>query len=320
MIISASRRTDISAFFSEWFFNRIKEGSVCVRNPMNVHQVSRISLSSDVVDCIVFWTKNPALMIPRLDELSDYAFYFQYTLNNYGAETEPSVPPLEKRIAAFRELASKIGKERVIWRYDPIIITPKYDVDFHIESMRRIAGKLRDFTEKCVFSFVDIYPTKNMKNMELLQSRPATEGELEKLLGAVMEISQENGITAATCAEKVDLEKYGIEHNSCIDGRLIERITGYELKTKSNGQREACRCVKCEEIGCYDTCPHGCTYCYANFRAQAEKEKMMKYDPNSTILCDSVSESDIVTERALKSLKIGRLPTVKTDFEQMTLF
>lgn len=318
MIISASRRTDIPAFFSEWFFNRINEGSVCVRNPMNIHRVSRISLSPDVVDCIVFWTKNPAPMIPRLSELSRYAYYFQYTLNNYGAETEPHIPPIEDRIASFRELSSRIGKERVIWRYDPIIITPQYDVDFHIESIRRIAGQLRGFTEKCVFSFVDIYPTKNMKNMGLLQNRPMSGAELEKFLSAIIRIAGENELVLATCAEKIDLEKYGIEHNSCIDGRLIERIIGCGLKAKSDGQREACRCVKCEEIGSYDTCPHGCVYCYANFRPAATEEKIKKYDPDSPLLCDFISEGDSVTDRPVKSLKTS--VTVKDDSEQITLF
>ncbi len=318
MIISASRRTDIPAFFSQWFINRIKEGSVCVRNPMNIHQVSRISLSPSVVDCIVFWTKNPAPMVPLLSELKGYDFYFQYTLNNYGKETEPHVPSLKDRIATFKELSEKIGKERVIWRYDPIIITPEYDVNFHIDSIRTIAEQLKGFTEKCVFSFVDIYPTKNMKNMNLMQSRPITDEELQLLIGEMTKIAAENDLVLATCAEKIDLEKYGIEHNSCIDGDLIERITGYELKTKPDGQREACRCVKCEEIGCYDTCPHGCTYCYANFRAQATKEKLKLYDPDSPILCDKLSESDVVTDRPVKSLKGERI--TKTNSEQITLF
>ena len=318
MIISASRRTDIPAFFSDWFINRIKEGSVCVRNPMNIHQVSRISLSPSVVDCIVFWTKNPAPMIPALSGLSDYDYYFQYTLNNYGKETEPNIPSVEDRISTFKELSGMLGKERVIWRYDPIIIAPGYDVDFHIESIRRIAAQLKGFTEKCVFSFVDIYPTKNMKNMNYMQSRPINDSELEHLLTSITKIAAENDIIFATCAEKVNLEKSGIQHNSCIDGELIQRITGFQLKTRPDGQRDACGCVKCEEIGCYDTCPHGCTYCYANFRAEATREKLKLYNPDSPILCDSISADDIVTDRPVKSIKTVSLSDIGG--EQLTLF
>lgn len=318
MIISASRRTDIPAFFSDWFINRIKEGSVCVRNPMNNHQVSRISLSQNVVDCIVFWTKNPAPMLPKLNELSGYEYYFQYTLNNYGKDTEPHVPPLEDRIATFRALSEKIGKERVIWRYDPIVITPEYNVDYHIDSIRKIGTQLKGCTEKCVFSFVDVYPSKNMKKLSQMHNRPITEQEMEILLNEMNAIAKENGFLLATCAEKVDIEKHGIHHNSCIDGELIERITGYTLKTKPDGQREGCRCVKCEEIGCYDTCPHGCTYCYANFRAEATMEKLKQYDPNSPILCDKISETDIVTDRPVKSLKDSKISN--SGYEQMTLF
>lgn len=148
MILSASRRTDIPAFFSDWFFNRIKEGNVCVRNPMNAYQVSRINISPEVTDCIVFWTKNPMPMLERLDELKKYTYYFQYTINAYSADTEPFVPPLEERLDAFRRLSQKIGCERVIWRYDPIILTKKYDISFHLDSIKRIASELKGYTEK----------------------------------------------------------------------------------------------------------------------------------------------------------------------------
>ena len=134
MIISASRRTDIPAFYSDWFFNRIKEGYVLVRNPMNAHQISKISLSADVIDCIVFWTKNPRPMINRLDELKDYNYYFQFTLNSYAKDIEPNVPSKDKEIIkSFRELSEKIGKDRVVWRYDPILINDNYSVDHHIK-------------------------------------------------------------------------------------------------------------------------------------------------------------------------------------------
>lgn len=318
MIISASRRTDIPAFFSDWFFNRIKDGYVYVRNPMNVHQVSRIKLTPDVTDCIVFWTKNPAPMIPRLNELENYSYYFQYTINAYGRECEPNVPPLEQRLETFRKLSERIGKERIIWRYDPVFLTPRFDVNFHLKNLEHIASELKGFTEKCVFSFVDIYPTKNRANMSGLLQREFTKPEIEYFISGLVEIAAKNGLVPATCAEKVDLSRYRIEHNSCIDSKLIERITGYRLKTRADGQREACQCVKCEEIGSYDTCVHGCVYCYANFRSAIAKENMKLYDANSPMLCDSIKEDDTVTDRPVKSLKIE--PLDDGGAEQLTLF
>ena len=304
MILSVSRRTDIPTFYADWFYNRIKEGFVCVRNPMNIHQVSSISLSPSVVDCIVFWTKNPAPMLPRLDEIKDYDYYFQYTLNAYGNDAEPGVPPLEERIQTFITLSERIGKERVIWRYDPIILTDTYNVQFHIEQFTRIAERLSGHTEKCVFSFVDVYATKNQKNLMQLRQRAFSDDDMNTLLEGMTAAAKKYNLTLATCAEKVDLARYGIEHNSCIDGKLIERIIGCPLKTSPDGQREFCQCVKCDDIGSYDTCTHYCTYCYANYRHDIVKEKAALYDADSPLLCDSLDpENDKVTQRPVKSMK-----------------
>ena len=304
MIISASRRTDIPAFYADWFFNRIKEGYVCVRNPMNVYQVSSISLSPEVVDCIVFWTKNPAPMLSRLGELQNYDYYFQYTVNAYGEDAEPCVPPLEERLRTFRELSERIGKERVIWRYDPIIFTDRYTPEFHLEQFTKIAGTLKGYTEKCVFSFVDIYPTKNQKNLKQLRQLTVSDDETETLIEGMARTAKDCSMVLATCAEKVDLARFGIEHNSCIDGKLIERIIGCPLKTSPDGQREYCQCVKCDDIGSYDTCTHFCAYCYANFRHDTVKKKSELYDPTSPLLCDRIDPAaDKVTQRPVKSMK-----------------
>ena len=304
MILSVSRRTDIPAFYSDWFFNRIKEGFVCVRNPMNIHQVSSISLSPEVVDCIVLWTKNHAPMLPRSEELKDYDYYFQYTVNAYDKDAEPCVPALEERLRTFRTLSERIGKERVIWRYDPIIFTDRYTVGYHLERFTKIAHELAGYTEKCVFSFVDIYPTKNRKNLQQLRRTEPLQAELEDFIQGMTEAAKECGLALATCAERVDLARFGIEHNSCIDGKLIERIIGCPLKTSLDGQRENCRCIKCDDIGSYDTCNHFCAYCYANFRYDIVKEKSALYDVDSPLLCDKIDpETDKVTQRPVKSMK-----------------
>lgn len=312
MILSASRRTDIPAFYSEWFFRRIEEGFVCVRNPMNAYQVSRISLSRDVVDCIVFWTKNPEPMLNSLGKLADYDYYFQFTLNDYDKDAEPRVPELSRRIETFLRLSEALGKERVIWRYDPIFFSEKYTPEWHLKSFEMIAAALSEHTEKCVFSFVDIYPSKNGGNLNRLGFRQLDPAELDSFAGELAKIAKQNDLDIATCAEAVDLAKHGISHNSCIDKQLIERITGAALKVGGDNQREHCGCVKCDDIGSYDTCPHGCVYCYANFRPQIVSDKLKAYDANSPLLCDKITEADKVTERPVKSYK--------TDSSQLTLF
>lgn len=166
MILSVSRRTDIPNYYSEWFYNRIKEGFLYVRNPMNAHQISEIKITPDVVDCIVFWTKNPLPMMKRLNEIKDYNYYFQFTLTGYGNDVEVNLPNKKtEMIPVFQELSEKIGKQKVIWRYDPIFFSDRYTKEYHLKAFKSIAEALSGYTEKCVISFVDIYP-KNKKNMD----------------------------------------------------------------------------------------------------------------------------------------------------------
>lgn len=304
MILSVSRRTDIPAFYSDWFFERIRQGFIYIRNPMNAHQVSKVKITPDVVDCIVFWTKNPEPMLPHLDRLSGYDYYFQYTLNNYGKDIEPKVPDVEKRIETFKKLSEKIGREKVIWRYDPILFTDSCTPRFHLESFKYIAERLKSYTEKAVVSIVDVYPSKNSSNLTRIGAKNLSPAEYEALMAEMAETAHKNGLAIATCAEDLPLEKYGIEHNSCIDKKLIERITNSTLKVNQDGQRPNCGCVKCDDIGSYDTCPHGCVYCYANYRPEVVEEKVKLYDVNSPILCDKIdTASDKISERAVRSLK-----------------
>ena len=311
MILSVSRRTDIPNYYSDWFYNRVKEGFVYVKNPMNIHQVSRIDISPDVVDCIVFWTKNPKAMLGRLDELSAYNYYFQFTLTGYGKDMESNVPhKKEIMIPVFHELSNKIGKEKVIWRYDPIIFTGKYDMDYHLKAFEQIAGALNGYTEKCVISFVDVY-AKNMKNMEAIDSYQVDKEELVNFASKLAQIARDNHMTMGSCAENIDLDKCGIEHNCCIDKELIERLIGCKLKVhKDKNQRGECGCMESMEIGTYNTCQNGCKYCYANYSEESVRKNCEKYDPLSPILCGKLEEEDKVTERKVKSLREA----------QMTLF
>ncbi|MCI8670312.1 MAG: DUF1848 domain-containing protein [Lachnospiraceae bacterium] len=305
MIVSASRRTDIPCYYSEWFYNRIKEGFLYVRNPMNFHQVSRIDLSPEIVDCIVFWTKNPKPMMSRLEELGEYKYYFQFTLTGYGRDIEPYVPHKKKEmIPVFRELSHRIGSSGVIWRYDPILFNDIYTEEYHIKAFAQIAGALKGYTKKCVISFVDIY-SKNKRNMTDLKINEKNPIELAAFAGKLSEISHQHGIQIATCAENIDLQQYGIEHNCCIDKSLIEEITGCKIQAvKDKNQRKECGCIESVEIGTYDSCKNGCRYCYANYSSKLVKKNSDSYDEDSPLLCGKVTEGDKITERKLKLFRI----------------
>lgn len=303
MILSVSRRSDIPAFYSKWFMNRVREGYVYTRNPMNYHSISNISLSPDVVDCIVFWTKNAAPMLEYLPELSEkYAYYFQYTLNAYLKDIEPNLPKLQDKIETFKKLSAVIGKDMVIWRYDPIVLTEKYNIDWHIRAFTYISNELKNYTNVCVFSFVDMYD-KVLGNMKDTAATPITKEIMEMLADSFSKIAKANGIVLKTCCEEIDLEKYGIEHSCCIDPILIAKILNCNIKTKKDSnQRSVCGCIESIDIGQYNTCLHGCKYCYANYSIRSVINNSRMHDENSPLLIGEVENSDKVTERKMKSL------------------
>ena len=304
MILSVSRRTDIPNYYSDWFLNRIKEGFLYVRNPMNTHQISSIKISPEVIDCIVFWTKNPDPMIPRLDELQDYKYYFQFTLTGYGKDIECNVLHKKKEvIPIFQKLSRKIGSDKVIWRYDPIIFTDRYTPQYHINAFQQISDALKKYTNKCVISFVDIY-TKNKKNMEGLNAYKLEKKELIEFVKKLQQIAKINGMELCSCAEKIDLEIYGVKHNCCIDKQLIEKLNGCKIKAKKDkNQRKECGCIESIEVGTYNTCRNACKYCYANYSMNSVMNNCRKYDPFSPLLCGKVMDGDKINERKVQSLR-----------------
>lgn len=312
MILSVSRRTDIPSFYSEWFFNRIKEGFLYVRNPMNPHQISKINLSPELVDCIVFWTKNPEPMFGRLDELKDYPFYFQFTLTGYGQDIEYHVPhKKDKMIPIFQKLSSGIGSERVIWRYDPIMFTKKYTQEYHINAFKQIAESLQGYTNRCIISFVDTY-TKNQKNLNALRQTPLSTKELKRFAHSLSEIAHKNDLQLATCAEQIDLSEFGISHSCCIDKSDVEKVIGYKIKAdKDKNQRKECGCIESIEVGTYNTCKNGCKYCYANYSIESVIENSKNYDVTSPLLCGTIKENDKITERKVQSLRIHQLSLIE---------
>lgn len=306
MIISASRRTDIPSFYSRWFFNRVKEGYALVPNPYNPKMLSWVSLDRRVVDCIVFWTKNPAPMLHRLNELEGYNYYFQFTLNPYGSEIERKLPPVDKRIDTFRRLAEKIGPERVVWRYDPILTNAWYDTDFHRAAFERLVRELEGYTESCMLGFIDSY-SHVRKSLESEGIGALTPEEIEWMAVSFAESATGYGIGLQTCAGKVNLVHLGIPGGRCVDGQLVERIAGYPIRAaKDRNQRHICNCVESIDIGTYESCLNDCLYCYAikgNY-GTAESNRR-KHDPQSPLLVGRPAGDEVIRERAVKSLRSG---------------
>lgn len=275
-----------------------------VRNPMNPHQISKISLMPDVVDGIVIWTKNPLPMLDHLDALKDYTYYFQFTLTSYGHDVETGVPNKQKHvIPAFQRLSDRIGPNRVIWRYDPIFLNETYTMEYHIRYFEELAKRLAPYTKKCTISFLDLY-RKTAKNVACLElSRFSTEQQ-EQLAEKLAEIAHANGLAMDTCAEDLNLDKYGITHASCIDKALLEELLGCPLKIgKDKNQRPECGCMESIDIGAYNTCSNGCRYCYANFDEKAVAKQIRMHNPDSPLLIGNVEESDRITEKKMRSYK-----------------
>jgi hypothetical protein len=289
LIISASRATDIPAFHSAWLKERIETGFVQRINPFN-QKPGIVSLSEAHV--FVFWTKNPKPMFPLLDFLDERGlhYYFQFTLNDYDSEGyEPGIPKLEERVETFMSLSKRLGKDSVIWRFDPLLLTDKVPVDDLLKKVERVGNLIHPYTSRFVFSFADIAGYKKVQkhlSHAGVQAREFTVPEMEAFAAGVQQLNQRGGLSVSTCAETIDLDMYGIEHGRCIDDRLLIKLfpwdaklmafLGYEQglggecvpitkkrKLKDPGQRKACGCIVSKDIGRYDTCSHGCVYCYA---------------------------------------------------------
>jgi hypothetical protein len=290
MILQTGMRTDIPAFYSKWFLNRIREGYVLVRNPYNPSAVTKYLINPDVVDLIAFCTKNPAPMLPHLDKLKPYGQYWFVTITPYGKEIEPNVPDKEQVINDFKTLSNSIGVDCVGWRYDPVFITEKYSVDFHIKAFEKMAKQMSGYTHTCVISFIDMYK-KVVRNFP--EARGVTKNERIAIGKAFAEIGKKYDITIKACAEGDELEPYGVDCDGCLTQSTYETA----LKTKLNlpkrkGQREQCACFFGYDIGSYDTCKHLCKYCYANSNPKAVINNSKLHNPNSPFLIGANQAGD----------------------------
>jgi len=272
---------------------------------MNMRQVSVINLNPELVDCIVFWSKNPKPIIDNLQLIKDYKYYFQFTLNPYEADVEKRLLPKTEIIETFKKLSDIIGPQKVIWRYDPILINSKYNTAYHIDKFEKLAAVLKGYTEKVTFSFIDFYK-KITENIKLLGVTEISTEDKNIIAKEFSEIAKDNNFTIDTCAEDMDLSRYGITHARCIDDRLISKITGYNLLVeKDRNQRPECCCVKSIDIGEYNSCSNGCVYCYANYGNNTVGKNIKKHIHLSPLLIGNICPDDIVKEHKATMVHIA---------------
>ena len=306
MIIQTGMRTDIPAFYSKWFLNRIKEGYVLVRNPYDFQSVTRYSLSPDVVDLIAFCTKNPAPMLPGMDALKDYGQYWFVTITPYGRDIELNVPDKEKVMEDFKRLSDIVGINSVGWRCDPILLTEHYTLERHIDDFRHMAKTLSGYTQSCVISFIDLY-RKVRRNFP----EAAEVGKEERItIGkAFAEIGKEYGITIRACAEGTELEPNGVDCGGCMTVGTFEKALHavLDVPKRKNQRSGKCACVLGTDIGAYDTCAHFCRYCYANTDAERVRRNMKAHDPDSPFLIGSCRPGDRIREAAQESWRSRQL-------------
>ena len=301
MIIQTGMRTDIPAFYSKWFLNRIKEGYVLVRNPYNERQVTRYCLAPDVVDLIAFCTKNPAPMLPYMNVLKPYGQYWFVAITPYGRDIEPNVPDKEKVMDDFKKLSDIVGVDSMGWRYDPIFIDKKHSVEWHITEFEKMAENLCGYTKSCVISFIDIYK-KVERNF--LGAREVSKKDRITLGKEFIKIAGKFGMTIRPCAEGDELTPYGADCSGCMTVNTFETALHAHLdvpKRKTNQRNGQCACLLGVDIGAYDTCGHLCKYCYANANPVLVKENMRKHNPDSPFLIGGHMSGDIVREAIQKS-------------------
>ncbi|MDY4787777.1 MAG: DUF1848 domain-containing protein [Bacilli bacterium] len=309
MIINTGMRTDIPAFYAKWFINRIKEGYVCVRNPYNPKQISKYLLNPEVVDCIDFCTKNPQPMLEYLEYLKDYNMVWYVTITPYEKDIELNVPYIDNVIDSFIELRKKLPKSFIGWRYDPILINKKYDVDYHINKFNYIASKLKNYTDTCVISFLDLYP-KVIKNAPSLN--PPTKEEQIILAKSFYQIAKANGMKLISCGEGSELAQYGLIVNGCKSEDVFKKAIPYKLKLPKICVRKECNCFMGNDIGEYNSCLHFCSYCYANYSKDEVLKRVKYHDDNSPLLIGKIEKDDEIIEAKQYSYRLKE--------EQLTLF
>ena len=312
MILNTGARTDTVQYFSEWLLRRFEEGVVYARNPLFPNNVTKYELSPDKIDAVLFCSKNYAPIIPRIREITDkYRTYFHYTITAYGKDIEPGVPSIEESMQTLIKLSEIVGKRRIAWRYDPVLLTDRYTIETHFQTFDSMAKILAPYIDRCIFSFVEVYKKLKTNMPELKEIKNEDKETLAKGLG---EIASKYGIHLQTCGTNGDYSKYGIYSSGCATLEILGKANNCEFKAlKHSGMRQGCHCIESRDIGEYDTCLNGCRYCYANKDHKKALENYKYHDPLSPIILGNLKESDVIKNGSQKTF-------LKKDNIQQSLF
>lgn len=304
MIINTGGRTDTVQYYAEWLLRRFSEGYVLSRNPLFPNKVTCYELTPDKVDCVVFCSKNYKPILGRLHEITDrFNTYFYYTITAYDKDIEPGVPPIEESMRTLVELSKKVGRQRIAWRYDPVLLTEKYTISRHMETFEQMAKILSPYIDRCIFSFVEMYKKLEANMPELI---PLTEQDMDNLAQGLGAIAQKYGIHIQTCGTNGDYTRYGIQASGCMTLDILGRANGIEFKSlKHKGMRQGCHCIESRDIGAYDTCMNGCKYCYANKNPYKAFDNYRYHNPNSPLLLGELKPADTITKGIQKSYRNG---------------
>lgn len=300
MIINTGGRTDTVQYYTQWLLRRFSEGYVLSRNPLFPNKVTRYELTPDKVDCVVFCSKNYEPILPYLGKITDrFNTYFHYTITAYGRDIEPGVPSVEESMATLIKLSNTVGKQRVSWRYDPVLLTEKYTVKRHLETFEKMAAVLAPYIDRCIFSFVEMYKKLQFNMPELI---PLTAEDMDSLAYGLGAVADKYGIYIQTCGTNGDYSRYGIHSSGCMTLDIIGKANGITFRElKHKGMRQGCHCMESRDIGAYDTCMNGCKYCYANKNPRRAFENYKDHDPNSPLLLGRVRDEDVIIQGAQKS-------------------
>lgn len=304
MIINTGGRTDTVQYYTGWLLKRFREGYVLSRNPLFPNKVTRYELTPDKVDCVVFCSKNYAPILPNLHEITDkFNTYFHYTITAYGKDVEPGVPEIDESIKTLIELSKIVGKQRVAWRYDPVLLTEKYTIERHLKTFTKMAEKLAPHIDRCIFSFVEMYKKLEYNMPKIIPFSEDDMNEIAKGLGA---IAEENGFIIQTCGTNGDFSRYGIHSSGCMTLEILGNANEIEFKDlKHKGMRQGCHCIESRDIGAYDTCLNGCKYCYANKNPQKAFDNFKLHDADSPLLLGNLKHEDTMVQGAQKSFLKG---------------
>ena len=316
MILNTGARTDTVQYYTEWLLRRFREGYVYSRNPLFPDKVTRYELVPDKVDCVVFCSKNYRPILKDLHEITDrFNTIFHYTITAYGQDIEPNVPSIDESIETLYELEEQVGKDRIYWRYDPVLLTGKYTVDSHLETFGYMADRLSGHVDRCIFSFVEMYRKLEVNMPELF---PMSDRDKDRVAEGLGRIAKEHGMPIQTCGNNGDFSRYGIAGSGCLTLDAIGKANGVEFRNlKHKGMRTGCHCIESRDIGAYDTCPNGCRYCYATKSHEKAAENYRMHDPSSPILIGRIEDADIITQGNQESFLSGNVKKGQMTFDDL---